>query len=112
MTGGIYVVLGVAIGTSLPSLLHVLAPGALAGMLAFVAIEHGMLAAKLERTDDRLIAALVGAVTLLAGNLAIGFGAGVLAVLGRAAVARVLAGDRGGWLRGDRAMRPRSEEGG
>ncbi len=112
MTGGIYVVLGVAIGTSLPSLLHVLAPGALAGMLAFVAIEHGMLAARLERTDDRLIAALVGAVTLLAGNLAIGFGAGIVAVLGRAAVARVLAGDRGGWLRGDRAMRPRSEEGG
>jgi SulP family sulfate permease len=113
MTGGIYVVLGVAIGTSLPSLLHVLAPGALAGMLAFVAIEHGMLAARLERVDDRLIAALVGAVTLLAGNLAIGFGVGVVAVIGRAAVARALAGDRGGWLRGERApMRPRSEEGG
>ena len=44
------------LGSSLPALLQVLAPGALAGMLAFVAIQHGLLAGQLERLDDRLIA--------------------------------------------------------
>jgi len=66
----------------------VLAPGALAGMLAFVAFEHALLAARLERLDDRLIAVTVGVVTLAAGNLAVGFGVGLALVLGRALVGR------------------------
>lgn len=82
--GSIFVALAVALGSSLPSLLQLLAPGALAGMLAYVAIQHGMLAAELERADDRLIAAGVGLITLLAGNLAIGFGVGVAVVSARA----------------------------
>jgi hypothetical protein len=53
-------------------------------MLAYVAIQHGILAGRLERLDDRLIAAGVGLTTLLAGNLAIGFGAGAAVVAGRA----------------------------
>ena len=53
-------------------------------MLAYVAIQHGMLAGQLERLDDRLIAAGVGLTTLLSGNLAIGAGAGAAAVAGRA----------------------------
>ena len=53
-------------------------------MLAFVAIQHGVLAGQLERLDDRLIAAGVGLITLLSGNLAIGFAAGVVVVSGRA----------------------------
>jgi SulP family sulfate permease len=83
--GSIFVALGLGLGASLPALLEVLAPGALAGMLAFVAIQHGVLAGQLDRIDDRLIAAGVGLITLLSGNLAIGFAAGVAVVSGRAA---------------------------
>jgi MFS superfamily sulfate permease-like transporter len=82
--GSLFVALGLGLGSSLPALLGVLAPGALAGMLAYVAIQHGALAGRLERSDDRLIAAGVGLTTLLAGNLAIGVGAGVAAVSARA----------------------------
>lgn len=87
--GALYVGLGFGLGASLPALLQIIAPGALAGMLLFVAFQHAMLAAALERLDDRVIAAGVGLVTLLSGNLAIGFGAGVAALLGRAMVRRL-----------------------
>ena len=82
--GVIFVALGLGLGSSLPALLQILAPGALAGMLAFVAIQHGVLASQLDRFGDRLIAAGVGLVTLLSGSLAIGFAAGVAVVSGRA----------------------------
>jgi uncharacterized YccA/Bax inhibitor family protein len=68
----------------LPGLLQLLPPGVLAGMLMFVAIQHGLLAARLEGAADRAIAATVGVVTLAAGNLAWGFLAGVVLVLVRA----------------------------
>ena len=89
MAGGLFIAAGLAFGSSLPALLMVLAPGALAGMLAFVAFEHGLLAARLQRNDDRLIALTVGAVTLLAGNLAIGFGAGAGLVAARWGARRI-----------------------
>jgi hypothetical protein len=63
----------------------VLAPGALAGMLLFVAIEHGLLAAQLDQLDDRVLAAGVGLVTLLSGNLAVGVGVGAAVLIARAA---------------------------
>ena len=88
MAGSLFLALALALGSSLPSLLMVIAPGALAGMLLFVAIQHGLLAASLERLDDRLIAAGVGLVTLLTGNLAIGFAAGVAAHGTRAVLRR------------------------
>jgi hypothetical protein len=84
-TGVLFVALGLGLGSSLPNLLQVLAPGALAGMLGFVAIQHGLLAAQLARLDDRLIAAGIGLTTLLSGNLAVGFAAGLALVSGRAA---------------------------
>jgi SulP family sulfate permease len=86
--GAIFIAGGLLFGASLPAVLTVLAPGALAGMLAFVAFEHALLAARLERLDDRLIAVTVGVVTLAAGNLAVGFGVGLALVLGRALVGR------------------------
>ena len=52
-------------------------------MLLYVAIQHGMLAARLEGVRDRAVAVAVGVVTLIAGNLAIGFGAGVALLLAR-----------------------------
>ena len=52
-------------------------------MLLFVAIQHALLSARMERVDDRVIAAGAGIVTLASGNLAIGFGVGVAMVLVR-----------------------------
>jgi MFS superfamily sulfate permease-like transporter len=79
--GVLFLTLAIVLGSSLPTLLTAIAPGALAGMLLFVAIEHGLLGARLERLDDRLIAAGVGLVTLISGNLGIGFAAGVVAMI-------------------------------
>jgi hypothetical protein len=91
--GALYLALGLAFGASLPGLLQLLLPGALAGMLLFVAIQHGLLAAGLERFEDRLLAAGVGLVTLLTGNLGVGFLAGAAVLLaGRFARGRLLGG--------------------
>src|SRR5215204_662566 len=88
MVGALYVVLGVVLGASLPAFLHLMAPGALAGMLLFVAIQHGVLAGQLERLDDRVLAAGIGLITLLTGNLAIGAGAGIAVLALRALLRR------------------------
>jgi SulP family sulfate permease len=83
--GVLYLGLALVFGASLPAVLQLLAPGALAGMLLFVAIQHGLLAAKLERLEDRLLAAGVGIVTVVSGNLAIGFAAGAAVLVARRA---------------------------
>jgi sulfate permease, SulP family len=90
-TGTLYLLLALTLGSSLPTLLMVVAPGALAGMLLFVAIEHGLLAATLERLDERLVAAGVGIITLVSGNLAIGFGAGAAVLCVRGLMRRAVA---------------------
>src|SRR5215211_957757 len=90
MVGVLYVILGVALGATLPTFLHLLAPAALAGMLLFVAIQHALLAGRLERADDRILAAGIGLITLLTGNLAIGAGAGVAAFVVRAGLRRLI----------------------
>ncbi|HYX78297.1 MAG TPA: molybdate transporter family protein, partial [Solirubrobacterales bacterium] len=92
--GVLYLALGLLLGQSLPSVLLVIAPGALAGMLLFVAIQHGRLAAQLDRLPDRLIAAGVGTVTIFTGNLALGFTAGVVALVARGAWRRWTPADR------------------
>jgi hypothetical protein len=78
--GVLYLAMALLFGASLPSLLQLLLPGALAGMLLFVAVQHALLAASLEYLGDRVLAAGVGVVTLLSGNLGIGFAAGVVAL--------------------------------
>jgi sulfate permease, SulP family len=85
--GALYLSLSLFFGASLPAVTKLLLPAALGGMLLYVAIQHGLLAARLERMPDRAIAAGVGLVTLLSGNLAIGFGAGVAVLLIRRALA-------------------------
>jgi SulP family sulfate permease len=87
--GALYVLLALAFGASLPAVMRLLLPGALGGMLLYVAIQHGLLAARLESAQDRVIAAGVGLVTLLSGNLAIGFGAGVAVLVARWLAGRV-----------------------
>ena len=78
--GALYLCLALVFGASLPMLLQLLLPGALAGMLLYVAVQHALLAADLELLSDRLLAAGVGVVTLVSGNLGIGFAAGVVAL--------------------------------
>ena len=94
MVGALYVTLGILLGASLPAFLHLLAPGALAGMLLFVAIQHAVLAGQLERLDDRVLAAAIGLITLLTGNLAIGAGAGIVALVIRALMRRRIGAPR------------------
>jgi hypothetical protein len=90
--GAVFLVLALVLGDSLPALVTLLVPGALAGMLAFVAIQHGLLAMSLERPADRVLAAGIGALTLLSGNLAIGFAAGAAVLVGRSIRARLAGG--------------------
>ena len=94
MGGAALVVLGLAFGSSLPAILQVIPPGALAGMLLYVAIQHGLLAARVDTTADRVIAATVGVVTLAAGNLAWGFAAGAALFAARALARRSGPGER------------------
>ena len=94
MGGAALVVLGLAFGSSLPAILQVIPPGALAGMLLYVAIQHGLLAARVDTTADRVIAATVGVVTLAAGNLAWGFAAGAILFAARALARRSGPGGR------------------
>lgn len=75
--GVLYLTLALVFGASLPDVVRLLAPGALAGMLLYVAIQHALLAATLADLSDRVIAAAVGVITLVSGNLGIGFVAGV-----------------------------------
>lgn len=88
--GAVFLALALGVGASLPPLLTTLAPGALAGMLLYVGIQHALLAASLERADDRLLAAGVGVVTLLSGNLGIGFAAGVAVLVARTGLRRAM----------------------
>jgi sulfate permease, SulP family len=87
--GVLYLALAVVFGASLPSVVHLLIPGALAGMLLYVAVQHALLAASLERLGDRVLAAAVGLTTIISGNLAIGFGLGVAVLLVRRGVRAV-----------------------
>jgi MFS superfamily sulfate permease-like transporter len=87
-TGALLLALALLLGDSLPALLRVLAPGALAGMLLFVAIQHGILALSIKGATELGTVVTVGIVTLVAGNLAIGFGVGVLILLARAVLGR------------------------
>jgi sulfate permease, SulP family len=97
--GALYLGLALLLGESLPAVMQLLLPGALAGMLLYVAIQHALLAGTLERSADRVIAAGVGLVTLLSGNLAIGFGVGVVVLAAR----RLLASAGRGLAEGSRA---------
>ena len=83
-TGAILLVLALAFGSSLPALLHLLIPGALAGMLLYVAVQHAGLALKNDHFGDTAIAVMMGVVTMWSANLAIGFGFGIAALLVRA----------------------------
>lgn len=81
--GCLYLGLALAFGSSLAAVLMLLLPGVLAGMLLYVALQHALLAAELKHADDRLIAAGIGLLTIISGNLAFGFAAGAVVVVAR-----------------------------
>jgi sulfate permease, SulP family len=87
--GALYLAAALAFGASLPALLTLLVPGVLAGLLLYVALQHALLAGRLDALEDRLLAVAVGLVTLATGNLAIGFGAGATTLAGRWALRRL-----------------------
>ena len=89
LAGVLYLGLAILLGSSLPALVQVLAPGALAGMLLYVAVQHALLAADLPELADRVVAAAVGMVSLLSGNLGVGFAAGVAMLAVRALPVRL-----------------------
>lgn len=79
--GSALLVLAIVFGASLPLIFYLVVPGALAGMLLYVAFQHGLLAASLKGWGDRAIIVLVAIATLALGSLAWGFAAGLLVVL-------------------------------
>jgi len=83
MVGGALLTLAVTFGDSLPALLHVVLPGALAGMLAYVAIEHGRLAMQVPDRGALVIVIATGVATLAFGNLAWGALVGVVLLIAR-----------------------------
>ena len=91
LAGGIYLAAALAFGASIPAAAHAILPGALAGMLLYVAIQHALLAAELPELADRVVAASVGLITLWSGNLGIGFAAGVAMLVVRRLIDLVLA---------------------
>ena len=86
-TGGATVMLGVLMllllasavfwGTDVLRYLSLLPYPVLGVLLAFVGVQHGLLARKVSGTAEAAVAILVGVVTGLTGNLAAGFGSGI-----------------------------------
>lgn len=96
MAGGVYLALALVFGASIPAVAQVLLPGALAGMLLYVALQHALLASELADLSDRVVAAAVGVITLWSGNLGIGFAAGAGMLVTRRVIDAALAPRRAG----------------
>ncbi|MDP6101414.1 MAG: putative sulfate/molybdate transporter [Dehalococcoidia bacterium] len=87
-TGGATVMLGALVlmlvtsaifwGTDVLRYLSLLPYPVLGVMLAFVGVQHGLLARKVADTGEAAVAILVGVVTWLTGNLAAGFSSGIV----------------------------------
>ena len=65
-------------GTDVLRYLSLLPYPVLGVMLAFVGVQHGLLARKVADTGEAAVAILVGVVTWLTGNLAAGFSSGIV----------------------------------
>jgi SulP family sulfate permease len=80
MLGGLVLLLlamAVVTGADILSYLSLLPYPVLGVLLAFVGVQHGLLARHVSGAAEATVAVLVGVVTLLTGNLAIGFGSGI-----------------------------------
>lgn len=83
LCGALLVALAVGAGAGVTSLAHTILPAALAGMLAYVAVEHAGLAARLPTAADTAVAGAVGVGTLITGNLGLGVAVGVMLLVAR-----------------------------
>lgn len=83
--GGLFIVLALLFGESIASLFGLLPPPVLGTLLVYVGLEHARLVRDiLPCPDEMAIAAVIGLLTLVTGNLAVAFTAGIaLNIAGR-----------------------------
>ncbi len=91
VAGVFYLALALGFGAS-ASVFLALFPSAVLGILVgYVGWQHLQLVRRLERRDDLAIAILIGAITLVSGSLALGFGLGLAVYHGRRLLTRFAA---------------------
>ena len=78
MIGGLFLVLGLSLGGAALSVLSVIPVAVLGVLLGVVGLYHALLVGDLRGWRGISVAITVAAVTLAVGNLAVGFGAGIL----------------------------------
>jgi SulP family sulfate permease len=78
MLGGLLLAVGLLFGQAAPAVLSLIPLSVLGVMLAIVGVYHGLLARDIAGRQQLLVAASVTIVALALGNLAFGFGAGIL----------------------------------
>ncbi|MBI2856744.1 MAG: sulfate permease [Chloroflexi bacterium] len=77
MIGGLFVALAILVDGNVLPLLSLIPYPLLGVLVIFVGVQHGMLVRDLRGARDIPVAALVAAVALVTGNLAIGFASGI-----------------------------------
>ncbi|MFQ6016300.1 MAG: putative sulfate/molybdate transporter [Anaerolineae bacterium] len=78
MIGGLCILIGLFLGNSALQIISLVPYPALGALLAYVGLQHALLARDLRQAPDIAIAALIALVTLKVGNLAIGFSSGII----------------------------------
>lgn len=78
MFGAILIVLALGFGAAAGQLLALLPLSVVGALLAFVGMEHALLARDVRGVREVSVVATIVATSVLAGNLAIGFGAGIV----------------------------------
>lgn len=77
IAGGFYLVLGLGLGAAAPTFLAIFPPAVLGILVGYVGWQHLLLVRRLSERADLAIAFLIGAITLVSGSLALGFGIGL-----------------------------------
>lgn len=78
MIGGLLITLGLVFGSSALPVLSMIPKAVLGVFLVIVGIYHGLLIKDLNTKEQLVVAATVAVLTLVAGNLAMGFAGGIL----------------------------------
>ncbi len=83
VAGAFYLVLALGLGAAAPAFLALFPMGMLGVLVGYVGWQHLLLVRRLRAPADLAVAGLIGAVTLVAGSLALGFGVGLAVYWGR-----------------------------
>lgn len=78
MIGGLLLALAISFGYNAPSFLSLIPLSVLGVMLAIVGIYHAFLVRDIKARSQLVVTGTVAIVTIVSGNLAFGFGAGIL----------------------------------